>query len=204
MRDWTCTICGKGRVDEDVESSDYCFKVNIPGHRQTCHETKVSEDSVCEPCHAAGVGYYGVGIDEIGSAGLIAIGSQSGRVSGYWGYGIGSSYGADYGPIDFVGSRGQPTGYYENQWTQEGASKEGLKKKSKKASWNADKKAKAAATTNAQDNMGLAQSSTEVKASGSVEEEPSPFVRSETDAKASTSLNAEATVFVQGAWRHGA
>ena len=205
MRDWTCTLCGKGSVDEDVESSDYCPKANIPGHRQTCHETKVSEDSVCEPCHVGGGEYYGVAVDQIGSAGLMAVDGSIGRVRDRWGYGISSSN----AHIDRIRSRVEPMRYNQNQRAQEGmskqgASKQGLKKSKKKAGWNADKKAKAAAATNAPDNMGLAQSSPGVKMSGLAEEESGGVMRSETDAKASTSLNAEANVFVPGAWRHGA
>ena len=183
--DWTCTICGKGGVDEDVESNIYCPKANLPGHRQTCHEITVSEDVVCKVCDAlVDREYYRMGRDQTGSAGLMAVGGAIASVDGIW---------------DTA----------KNQWTQEGvsnegASKEGVQKKSKKARWNAGKKAKAAAATNAKDDTGLAQSSAEMNVSGLAGEEPSALVRSETDGKASTSLNGEASVFVPGAWRHGA
>ena len=198
---WACTACGRRGVNEDRKSSDYCPDAKLFGHLQGCYEQR-AENIVCGPCRGDGGDFFRIRKDELGSAGLMAAGGATGRVDGNWGHGIGSSYGFDNGSIDRTRLREEPRGYYENQLTQQGASKKEMEKKSKKASWNADKQAKAVATTNAQDNMGLAQSPADVKVSGSAGEEPSALVRSETDAKASTSLNAEANVFVPGAWRH--
>ena len=190
-------------VDEGINSSDYCYNAMRPGHRQTSYENRL-ENIACAACRGDGGDFFRAGWKKFGAPDRIAVGGAVGEIGGSDGHRVDSTYGADHGSSGWIGSRGEPGGYYQIQWVQGGASKQEVKKKSMKASWNADKQAKAAAATNASDKVRLPQSSAEVKVSGSAVREPSALVRCETDAKASTSLNAEANLFVPGAWRHGA
>ena len=64
--------------------------------------------------------YYQLREAEIGSAGLMPVGRANETVDGRWVYGIGSSYGADYGDIDGVSTRRETMEYYQTQRSQEG------------------------------------------------------------------------------------